>query len=123
MAPIKPKVRVPVPGRVQSQLREIQRSAGSIRKAIEFLQCSIATFEDATSECATLRPETLEKLEKKIKEWTVVIDSSCPRCGGEGATPDDAITPWKSNPCSLCDGDGRVESSIATSWIKRESGR
>lgn len=69
MSAHRPKLRVDVPERVRGQLREIQRKTGSVRKAIEFLQCSIATFEDATAEGATLRPETLEKLQKKIGEW------------------------------------------------------
>lgn len=58
-----------MPEYVRFLLREIQRKSGSIRKAIEILQCSLATFEDATAEGATLRPETLEKLRKKIMEW------------------------------------------------------
>jgi DnaJ-class molecular chaperone len=46
-----------------------------------------------------------------------LTDPTCPRCHGYGSHPDDAITPWKSNPCSLCDGKGSVTLSVATSWI------
>lgn len=63
-----------MPNQVRSQLREIQRKSGSIRKAIEFLQCSLETFEDAAAEGGMLRPETLEKLQKKIDEWLVRED-------------------------------------------------
>ena len=31
----------------------------------------------------------------------------CSRCEGLGATPDDALTPWKTNPCSRCEGTGK----------------
>lgn len=69
MSAHRPLSRVAVPEHVRVLLREIQRRSGSIRKAVEILQCSIATFEDATAEAAMLRPETLEKLQKKIGEW------------------------------------------------------
>ena len=31
----------------------------------------------------------------------------CKRCHGVGTTEADAITPWKQNPCSRCDGNGK----------------
>jgi len=65
-----PKSRVAVPEHVRLRLRDMPRAVGSIRKTIEALQCSFVTFEDATAEGGSLRPETLAKLCIKLEEWS-----------------------------------------------------
>lgn len=61
-----PHGRVDVPHEVQARLRALIASGGKGRTR-EALRCSVDTLNDATAPGATLRPETLARVEAALE--------------------------------------------------------